>query len=231
MLDWLSGWLKEIITVILLASIVDLLLPNKAMQRYARLVVGLIVLMTILSPLLKVFQGDFNTQVEAGMNEWEKAGARYDVRMPTLQDITKEAQRLSEEQQRQASALTERQLAAAMELELNSRLSTQGTQVMVTLDSSGKSIDAVKVTLPITEDQGQDSVQSSTSQDQMAIAPIKIAVDVDIAENSDAARLQQGSASREEPQVEPAVKDEIELALRQGWSIAPDQIVIRLAEA
>ncbi|WP_127533849.1 stage III sporulation protein AF [Paenibacillus kobensis] len=232
MLDWLSGWLREIITVILLAAIVDLLLPNKAMQRYARLVVGLIVLLTILSPLLKVFQGDFNKKVEAGMNAWDKASAEHYAEMPTLQDITKEAERISREQQRQASALAERQLAAAMEQELDTRLKTQGTKAVVTLDAAGKSIESVRITLqPNDHTDSKDSGSSSSSQDQTEIAPIDIAVDVSVQLDMPAAETSDSGAGQDEPTVEPAVKSEVEHSLRQGWGVAADRIDIRMAGA
>jgi len=229
MLDWLSGWLREIIAVILLAAIVDLLLPNKAMQRYARLVVGLIVLLTILSPLLKLFQGDFNKQVEAGMKAWEKAGAERQAEMPTLQDITREAERIGRERQRQASALTERQLAAAMEQELDRRLNTKGTRAVVSLDASGASIETVKVTLQASG--GEESEDGAASGDREPIEPVKIAVDVSIHLDTPTAKTQAGESGEEEPSMDPAVKAEVELALRQGWDVAADRIDIAMAGA
>lgn len=55
MILYLTDWLKKLILLILLATIVDLLLPNSNMQRYARLVIGLLIILTMLSPIFSLF--------------------------------------------------------------------------------------------------------------------------------------------------------------------------------
>lgn len=59
-MDWLGGWLKAIIMVIMLATFVDLLLPSSKMQRYVKTVVSLFVLLTLLSPVMQLFQTNWN---------------------------------------------------------------------------------------------------------------------------------------------------------------------------
>lgn len=229
-MDWLSGWLRDIITVILLAAIVDLLLPNKAMQRYARLVVGLIVLLTILSPLIRLFAGNFNDRVEDSLNAWERAGASSTVQMPTLQQISKEAQRLSNERQRQAASLAERELAIAMEQEIDSKLGSEGTAAMVKLSEDGKSIASVLVTIAAPSE--EQAASGGTEKDENAanaVQPIDIAVSVTVDEVTSASS---DSGSSDEQEAEPAEvtaeqQSVIEQALRQGWGIAPKQIQIR----
>ncbi|WP_267907848.1 stage III sporulation protein AF [Paenibacillus sp. JZ16] len=51
-MDWLGGWLKSVIMVVLFAAFVDLILPGKALERYARLVLSLLILLTLLSPII-----------------------------------------------------------------------------------------------------------------------------------------------------------------------------------
>ncbi|MBD3918691.1 stage III sporulation protein AF [Paenibacillus sp. PR3] len=225
MLDWLSGWLRNIITVILLAAIVDLLLPNKAMQRYARLVVGLIVLLTILSPLIRLFAGDFNDRVEDSMNAWERAGASSTAQMPTLQQISKEAQRLSNERQRQAASLAERELASAMEQEIDSRLGSEGSVAVVKLSEDGKKIASVLVTIAAAAAEKEQSGEPNSS----SIQPVDIAVSVSVDEVTSAASSDESTEVKdEEPEAVTAEqKSVIEQALRQGWGIAPKQIQIR----
>lgn len=77
MIPFLSEWLKEIILLILLATFIDLLLPNSSMQRYVKLVIGLFVLVTILDPIFKFLHSDlkqienfsFSSLIEAKANE------------------------------------------------------------------------------------------------------------------------------------------------------------------
>jgi stage III sporulation protein AF len=53
-----TAWITNIILLILFATVLELILPNSKMQRYVKLVVGLMLLMVMLQPLLSVFQAD-----------------------------------------------------------------------------------------------------------------------------------------------------------------------------
>ncbi|WP_096188465.1 stage III sporulation protein AF [Evansella halocellulosilytica] len=53
-----TAWVTNIIILILFATILELLLPNSKMQRYVKLVVGLMLLMVMLQPILSIFQTD-----------------------------------------------------------------------------------------------------------------------------------------------------------------------------
>lgn len=53
-MGWLSNWLQELIMIVLLATFVDMLLPNRSMERYVKLVLSLLILLTLLSPITKV---------------------------------------------------------------------------------------------------------------------------------------------------------------------------------
>lgn len=54
----ITAWITNIILLILFATILEMLLPNSKMQRYVKLVVGLMLLMVMLQPLLSIFQTD-----------------------------------------------------------------------------------------------------------------------------------------------------------------------------
>lgn len=49
-MGWLSNWLQELIMIVLLATFVEMLLPNRSMERYVKLVLSLLILLTLLSP-------------------------------------------------------------------------------------------------------------------------------------------------------------------------------------
>ncbi|MWC28361.1 stage III sporulation protein AF [Paenibacillus sp. MMS18-CY102] len=228
MLEWLSGWLKDIITVILLAAIVDLLLPNKAMQRYARLVVGLIVLITILSPLIRLFQGDFNQRVEDGMAAWERASASSSVEMPTLQQITKDAERLNTERQRQASALAERQLAAAMGKQIDSKLGVEGTLATVKLSASEEGIEQVIITLSSAPQASNGEAETlPTPGSPEPVQPVDISISV--SNDHAAGATEAGGRQAEQSQaIKPEWKTAVADVLHKGWGVSPDQIEVRM---
>lgn len=49
-------WVKKLILLVLLATFLELLLPDNAYQKYVRLSMGLLILLTLLTPLLEIFQ-------------------------------------------------------------------------------------------------------------------------------------------------------------------------------
>ncbi|MBE3563196.1 MAG: stage III sporulation protein AF [Hydrogenibacillus schlegelii] len=52
---FLSDWIRELIFVVLMATVVDLVLPSGEMRRYVRFVLGLFVLVTLVGPVFSLF--------------------------------------------------------------------------------------------------------------------------------------------------------------------------------
>lgn len=59
-MSFLTEWITNIIVFILLAVIIDLLLPNSSMQKYAKMVISLLLIMVIINPIFKLFSADMN---------------------------------------------------------------------------------------------------------------------------------------------------------------------------
>ncbi|OCA91054.1 stage III sporulation protein AF [Bacillus sp. FJAT-27225] len=58
-MDFLIEWVTNIILFVLLATVIDMLMPNSAMQKYTKIVTGLLLIAIILSPILKLISSDF----------------------------------------------------------------------------------------------------------------------------------------------------------------------------
>jgi stage III sporulation protein AF len=54
MMAFLSDWIRGLISVVLFAVVLDMILPSNNMQRYARLVMGTLIILMMLSPVLKL---------------------------------------------------------------------------------------------------------------------------------------------------------------------------------
>jgi stage III sporulation protein AF len=52
----LNDWVKTIILVVLFASFLELLLPASSMQRFVRVIMGLLVMLTMLNPVVEFIQ-------------------------------------------------------------------------------------------------------------------------------------------------------------------------------
>ena len=110
-MEWLAAWLKQLIAVVLLASLADLLLPGRSMQRYVRLVAGLFVLLAVLTPILEWVRGDFAGRIVDGLERIVRQpyGAEAE-----LARIRSEGEKLRREREDQARQLAAGQLRAAV---------------------------------------------------------------------------------------------------------------------
>ena len=67
-MSFLTGWVTNIIIFIILATIMDMLLPNTAMRKYAKMVIGLLLITVLLSPIFKLLSTDVDKLIEAAMS-------------------------------------------------------------------------------------------------------------------------------------------------------------------
>lgn len=126
MMDALGLWLKEIVVVILIATFVELLLPGQSMIRYVRTVVGLFIILTILTPIIRFLASDFEPDrilsAELGVNAGQ-------AEMASLGSVLREGERLMERREREAQELVRQQVEAAMADDLETRFPVQVVQI------------------------------------------------------------------------------------------------------
>ncbi|HYK72033.1 MAG TPA: stage III sporulation protein AF [Pseudoneobacillus sp.] len=60
-MQFLTEWVTNIILFILLATVIDMLLPNSSFQKYTKIVTGLLLIAIILTPVLKLISKDFES--------------------------------------------------------------------------------------------------------------------------------------------------------------------------
>lgn len=70
-MSFLAGWITNIIVFVLLATVIDMLLPSSALQKYAKMVIGLLLIAIILTPILGLFHTDFEKILTAVTSEFE----------------------------------------------------------------------------------------------------------------------------------------------------------------
>ncbi|RCW65404.1 stage III sporulation protein AF [Saliterribacillus persicus] len=68
-MQYLSNWILDIVMFIILAILIDLLLPNSKMKKYVQFVLGIILIVIFLTPLFKVFDIDVSTAVTSSIDE------------------------------------------------------------------------------------------------------------------------------------------------------------------
>ncbi|MDQ0213831.1 stage III sporulation protein AF [Oikeobacillus pervagus] len=64
-MEFITTWITNIILFILLAIVVEMLLPSSNFQKYTKMVIGLLLILVIMTPILKLISGDFHQQLQS----------------------------------------------------------------------------------------------------------------------------------------------------------------------
>ncbi len=65
----LTDWITNIIIFILLATVVDMLLPSSVFKKYAKMVLGLLLIAIMITPFLRLISSDFDRMLASVMSE------------------------------------------------------------------------------------------------------------------------------------------------------------------
>ncbi len=57
-MDFIQNWVKKLITIMIITSLLEVILPNKNLQKTVRVIMGLFILFTLLNPILVLFSLD-----------------------------------------------------------------------------------------------------------------------------------------------------------------------------
>lgn len=67
-MEWLREWLQQLVGLLVVAAFFDLLVAHHAMHKYVKLVISLCILMTLLQPVARVVQTDFDQWLKDGVD-------------------------------------------------------------------------------------------------------------------------------------------------------------------
>lgn len=236
MLAWLADWLQSIIAVVLLAVIVELVLPNNKMLRYSRLVIGLILLLTMLNPLLNLFQKDFHSQLAAGYSLWDEQFQADKLNVPTLDEINERASQLAADREQASEQLTIRGLEEAMKQQLLHQSDAKVQQVSVQLGwNKGRGAEQspyiASITVTIKQELAEDQVEDVATLDEIVVDDIQVQVETSDVEASDTTEQQEVEQLQELQRGYYAVQDEqarqIISILTEGWNVNGNQIYVQ----
>ncbi|MCR8633954.1 stage III sporulation protein AF [Paenibacillus radicis (ex Xue et al. 2023)] len=252
-MDWLGSWLKSIILIILLATFVDILLPNQTMQRYVKTVMSLFILLTLLQPLLSLFQK--NASIDSMLADAEamfkgsndksvlsafspKQGGAAD--MQTLDSIERQAALLKTRQEQQSQSLAQQQVSELMKrnIEQTTGMMVTNLNVEIAKDMSGQ--------MQISKVYVQASVPSkSTGVKQTTAAPVKPItvepvkkIDITIEPKSEAVfggnkdkvdESANGIAGKTTSTVNTQEQTQIKMLLNKDWQVPLERITVEIA--
>lgn len=244
-MDFLSGWLKSIVMVILLATFVDLLLPNQSMQRYVKTVIGLFLLLTLLQPLFSLLgqRSQLDERVKdalfkSGATSPERPAGGASGEVESLPVTLQRAEALKAKQQEQSRKLVEAQAADLMKrsIERKAEVKVRSIQVETAADSEGRLV-ICSVSLALEPQSPVTSVTDTASRPGTGIEPVKpvepvAGVDIRIGEPQSKPVSRMNNRESDENKLSPEwlqKKTQILLMLEQDWQVGEDQIRLELA--
>ena len=78
MIEFLSSWAQGIIVAVIIATLIEMILPNGSSKKYVKVVIGMYILFTIVSPIIKKLGGkDINLNT-INIEKYEQQIAKSD---------------------------------------------------------------------------------------------------------------------------------------------------------
>lgn len=128
-MHFLNDWILNIIIFLLLAMVIDMLLPDSNMKKYSKLVTGLLLMGIILTPIFKLLSSDFEAVIQSVLPSME-------TEMETQESLLEKKKR---EIQASMHAYTLEQMAVLMEAdvekEMMEKFDIKITSIHITADA------------------------------------------------------------------------------------------------
>ncbi len=226
----LAEWLKQIIIVVLLATFIDLILPNRSLQRYVKLVISLFIIITILSPILHLLGTSMNFQTMTAFvdnNIIPAGGSQQGGSMTELSAILSDGAAIQAEQQARSTELLSQRIAERVREQVRHHTNTEQIAVKVKLQGAEQETPVIQLihirmaasALPENQPILQDQEPSSVQIQPIKIEPVEI--DVEIGESQSAPT---NSAQPSQHAIE------LQNVIAKSWGIDSNQIQIEWVE-
>ncbi|UTE76293.1 stage III sporulation protein AF [Rossellomorea sp. KS-H15a] len=197
-MSFLTDWITNIIIFVLLATVIDMLLPSSNMQKYAKIVTGLLLITIILTPLFKLMSTDFDEV----MNSIDLNGPSQNKSMENEIEMKKK-----EIQASQRAYILE-QMAVQMKQEAEKEM----------MDEHGKVIEKVTIQADDVENL-PDSITGVT-----VIVKEKVSEKDSTIETVQNVEIDTGSETRKKTSDEDT--SQLATLLAEQWNLTQDKIII-----
>ena len=58
MLEWFRSWATGIVIAVIIATIIEMILPNSTSKKYIKIIIGIFIVYTVISPVIGSFKGE-----------------------------------------------------------------------------------------------------------------------------------------------------------------------------
>lgn len=210
-----TSWVTQIVLLILLAIILELLLPNESFKRYVKMVIGLVLIVALLNPVVKLF----HLPSETILNQFE---------LNSGNDFIKNSIKINKSDiEASQRAYILKQMAVQMKNLVQEELISQYDLAIQNInikldDSKGDKLPVQNVSVTLGQAPSQNQ-QQSTVKPVTAIKKVQINVSQD--NRSDFQNEQ--SSSNQKQKTSKKTKQIIEL-LAKKWQLPADKLTVTM---
>lgn len=84
--DFLTLWVKDIVIVFVLISIIEIIIPNGNMKKYIDMIIGFLIIIVIISPFIKLIHKNFSMDKRILQRTQEQIEFDYDNKLGRTQE-------------------------------------------------------------------------------------------------------------------------------------------------
>lgn len=85
-MEFINSWVQGIIVAVVIATIIEMILPNGNSKKYIKIVIGVYIIFNIISPIINKFTGNkLNFTSIIDINKYEEERATYEVNTKELE--------------------------------------------------------------------------------------------------------------------------------------------------
>lgn len=208
-MEFIGGWLKQIILLVLVATFFDLLLPNHSMERYVKLVMGLLIILAILQPIFSLLDKDGNLLSFTPWNSLDPEG-----NVAALSTIRREGEALQRTQDRLILDQVQKKMSETVKQDVEKKfdVTVKKSEVFVSEDGVRESpaIQRIQLVISPRRDKGEGG-------DVVPVQPVEPVV---IGSNRSSS-LERDSPS---PPTRNKVASRVANYLQQRWELSTEQV-------
>jgi len=196
-MDWLYDWLKQLILLVLLATVLDLLLPRLSLQRYVQFTMGMLIMVAMISPVFQLFKVDLKQLVADSIRTHSTST------LPDLSAIQAAGQALEEQQQALITETAQKKIEKEVKKQVEQAYDVQVASIQLQLAGDARSVKQIALV-----------INTQPQTDSTVIKPIEIAVE-------------RQSSQPEPSMVTTPLTEEIGQWLSKQWQISIRQIDVK----
>ena len=203
-MDWISDWIRQIILIIFIATFIDLLLPSSSLERYVKLIMGLIIIVSILQPVLQLILNEDKWSKFSALITPSLAIDHYD----SLEKMKENTSQLSQVQQEEIQKQFQESITTWIEQQVSQKYHVKVVSAKVTAE--------FRQSTPVIQKIEVEGIKVASSDSTGVVKPIE-PVNITKETNSYQTKKQ-----------DKQIQQEVQSFIGSAWNINANQVTVQI---